>query len=114
MNLSLVSSADGIRHVACSGEMTMFAVRGADPLAQVIGPDGFNRAVLLDLRQTTYIDSAAVGWLFGLHRKFNEAGGRLILHSIPPLVDQVFQLLKLPTILHVAGDEAAARALAEG
>jgi anti-anti-sigma factor len=114
MNLSLVSSTDGVRCVACSGEVTMLGVRGDDPLASLIGPDGFSRTVLLDLGRTTYMDSAAIGWLFGLHKKFKQAGGRLILHSVPPLVDQVFQLLKLPTVLHVAGDEAAARALAGG
>jgi anti-anti-sigma regulatory factor len=55
-----------------------------------------------------------VGWLIGLHKKFQQAGGRLILHSVPPLIDQLFRLLKLPAVLHMAGDEAAARALAGG
>jgi anti-anti-sigma factor len=114
MKLSFVSGGDGVRRLACSGDVTMLDVHGADPLEALLGPDGFGRTVVLDMGQTTYIDSAAVGWLFGLHRKFNQAGGRLILHSIPPLVDQVFQLLKLPTVLHVASDEAAARALAKG
>jgi anti-anti-sigma factor len=114
MKLSLVSSADGACNVACSGELTMLDVEGADPLEALIGPDVFGRPVFLDLGRTTYMDTAAVGWLIGLHKKFKQAGGRLILHSIPPLVDQMFQLLKLPAILHVASDEVAARALAEG
>jgi anti-anti-sigma factor len=114
MNLSLVSSTNSVCCLACSGEVTMLDVQGRDPLEPLLGPDGFGRPVLLDMGRTTYMDSAAVGWLLGLHKKFNRAGGRLILHSIPPLVDQMFQLLKLPTVLHVAGDEAAARALAEG
>jgi anti-anti-sigma factor len=114
MKLSLVSSGDSIRRVAWSGELTMLDVEGADPLAALLGPDAFGRTVLLDLGQTTFMDTAAVGWLIGLHKKFKQAGGRLILHSVPPLIDQMFQLLKLPAVLHVAGDEAAARALAEG
>jgi anti-anti-sigma factor len=114
MKLSLVSSGDRVRSVVCSGELTILDVAGADPLQALLGPEGFGHTVLLDLGQTTYLDTAAVGWLIGLHKMFKQAGGQLILHSVPPLVDQMFQLLKLPAILHVAGDEAAARALAEG
>jgi anti-sigma B factor antagonist len=114
MNLSLVSCADGVRCLACSGAVTMMTIQGDDPMGALIGLDGFSRTVLLDLGKTTYIDSTAVGWLLGLHKKFKQAGGQLILHSVPPLVDQVFQLLKLPTVLHVASNETTARALAEG
>jgi anti-anti-sigma factor len=112
MDLSLVPSGDGLFKVACSGELTMLDVEGADPLEALLGADGFGRTVPMDLGRTTFLDTAAVGWLIGLHKKFQQAGGRLILHSVPPLVDQMFRLLKLPAILHVAGDEAAARALA--
>jgi anti-anti-sigma factor len=114
MKLSLVPSGDDFFKVACSGELTMLDVKGADPLEAVLGADAFGRTVLLDLERTTFLDTAAVGWLIGLHKKFQQAGGRLILHSVPPLIDQMFRLLKLPAVLHVAGDEAAARALAGG
>jgi anti-anti-sigma factor len=114
MKLSLVSSGDGVCRVACSGELTILDVAGADSLEALLGADGFGHTVLLDLGRTTFLDTAAVGWLIGLHKKFQQAGGRLILHSVPPLIDQMFRLLKLPAVLHVAGDEAAARALAEG
>ena len=113
MKLSLVPSGDGLFKVACSGELTMLDVKDADPLEALLGADGFGRMVLMDLERTTFLDTAAVGWLIGLHKKFQLAGGRLILHSVPPLIDQMFRLLKLPAVLRVAGDEAAARALAE-
>jgi anti-anti-sigma factor len=113
MKLSLVPSGDGLFKVACSGELTMLDVKDADPLEALLGADGFGRMVLMDLERTTFLDTAAVGWLIGLHKKFRQAGGRLILHSVPPLIDQMFRLLKLPAVLRVAGDEAAARALAE-
>jgi anti-anti-sigma factor len=69
--------------------------------------------VLLNLEQANYMDTAGVGWLIQRHKKFQDAGGRLVLYSVPPLLDQMFQLLHLPAVLHVAGDESAARQLAQ-
>ena len=45
-------------------------------------------------------------------KHFKEHGGRLILFAVPDVVQEVLDFMKLPSILHVAPDEAAARALA--
>ena len=109
MELSLESSDGNLRNVACRGDLTLLDLqRDVDPLEQLLKPEGFTSKVLLNLDKTTYMDTAGVGWLIQ-HKKFQERGGCLILYSIPPLLDQIFQLLKLPAVLHVAGDEAAAR-----
>jgi hypothetical protein len=38
----------------------------------------------------------------------------LVLHSIPPLVMQVLQILHMHQLLHVAANEVSARAVALG
>jgi hypothetical protein len=48
------------------------------------------------------------------HKHFVQAKGQLILHSVPPLVLQVMQIVRLPLVVPVATDEAAALALARG
>ncbi len=72
--------------------------------------------MLLNLEDSNYIDSSGVGWLLRCNKRFREAGGRLVLHSVPPLALQVFQVLKLDKLFHVAADAETARqsALHEG
>jgi anti-sigma B factor antagonist len=67
----------------------------------------------LDLDKTGYIDSSGIGWLVGCHRRFTAAGGRLILHSVPPMVEQVIHLLKLQKLLNIKCDLEDAMALAK-
>jgi anti-anti-sigma factor len=105
----------GVMRVRCANQLTQDDVQGTeDPLAAVIGEAGFGRPVLMDLGRVTYIDSSGVSWLLICHKHFVQSGGKLVIHSVPPLVDQVLQLLRLPLILHIAADEKAARALAAG
>jgi hypothetical protein len=47
------------------------------------------------------------------HKRFRDAGGLLVVHSPAPMVQHVFQLLQVPTVIAVADDEAAALRLAK-
>jgi anti-anti-sigma factor len=69
---------------------------------------------LLSLEKTSYIDSTAVGWIIRCHKHCKEAGGKLVLHSISPSVLQLLRLLRMQDLLHIAENDAAARALAVG
>jgi anti-anti-sigma factor len=113
MQLSLTSSDGDLRHVSCRGDLTLLDLPGgADPLETLLGPGYGGLKVLLNLERATYMDSAAVGWLIGCHKRLRDGGGMLVLHSVPPLLGDMLRFLKLHTVLHVAADEAAARALA--
>jgi anti-anti-sigma factor len=114
MQLFLLSEDDNIICLACEGNITQSMMSpDSDPLEDLIGAEGFSRQVLLDLDRTGYIDSSGIGWLVGLHRRFVTAGGRLILHSVPPMVEQVIHLLKLHQLLTIKPDQPAALALAK-
>lgn len=112
MELRLITEdGDGVV-VACHGNITMERVlRGPDPFERVLGPGGYAKQVFLDLEHTEFIDSAGIGWFVMCHKRFVQRGGRLVLHSLPPLVEQVFQLVRLHTVLPVAPNLSAARAL---
>ena len=62
------------------------------------------------MEKTRFIDSSGIGWLMVSHKRFLGAGGRLVLHSVPPMIAQVLRLLNLHTILAIEPDLAAARA----
>lgn len=111
MNLSLVSEDQSGVYVACRGDIALDHLQPTiDLLANVMGPAGYAKRVHLDLENTSYIDSAGIGWLIMCHKRFVEHGGKLVLYSVPPVVEQVLRLLKLETILTLAGDRDEARA----
>lgn len=115
MKLSLVSESNGTARVNCEGEITLADFQGAtNPFLESLGPNAFSKAVLVNMEDSIVIDSAGIGWLIMSQQRFQNAGGKLALHSIPPLVDHVLSLLKMPKVLHLAADETAALAMLQG
>jgi stage II sporulation protein AA (anti-sigma F factor antagonist) len=115
MRMSLVSSEGDIVRLRCEGNISQRDIDpGSDPIEGLLGAGCYKHKVLLSLEHTHYVDSSGVGWLMGRHKQFLSEGGRLVLHSIPPMVSQVLHLLRMSLILHMAADESAALVLAAG
>ena len=113
MNLSLIADDGDVVRVRCEGEITNVPLRGGnEPLEKLLGPQRMKRKVLLNLEKVPLLDSSGISWLLIRHKHIKEQGGRFILYEVPPLIYQMLEFVKLPQILAVAGDEAAARALA--
>ncbi|HWB00333.1 MAG TPA: STAS domain-containing protein [Pirellulales bacterium] len=83
-----------------------------EPLAKMAGPEVYGRCVLLDLSDSDFISSNGVGWLLMCHKRCSDAGGKLVVHSMPKLVQNVLKVLKLEQVLVLARDEVEARRLA--
>ena len=81
------------------------------PLESLLGPDGYARRVLISLAEITLIDSICLAWLLVLHKRFREAGGTMVVHSIPPPVMEILALIRFEQGLYLAEDETAAVAL---
>lgn len=115
MRFSLVSVADDLTRVRCEGEITTNDLAETrDPVENVLGPAIFRQTVLLDLGNTSYIDSSGISYLLGVNKRFKQMGGRMVIHSAPPAVNQVFKLLKIHSVLPIVADEAEARRLVQG
>jgi anti-anti-sigma factor len=117
MKLSLVSIEKGFIRAAAEEKMTAedFLQAGdTNPMEALIGEHWSDNKVLLDMSRVSYVDSSAVGWLINCNKQFRTAGGLLVLHSIPPNVKQVFDLLNIGKILPLVDDESAARQVAMG
>ncbi len=112
MKLTVVSRDNGVVRMDCSGTITAFqAPEGVDMWQAALGPNGYTLTVLLDLSRADYLDSNGVSWLIIAHKHFVQAGGRLILHSLPRRLQDTVDLLRLPSILAIVANETAARDL---
>lgn len=85
-----------------------------DPFRQVLGPEAYKRIVLLDMRDSNYLDSMCIGWLLSAHKRFRENGGKLIIHSMQQLALNVISLLHLSSVFLLASDGEKAMQLAKG
>ncbi len=113
MKVSLLSiEKAGYVRLGIDGEITSRDFLGNDgknPLEGALGPTWASHNILLSLEKTNFIDSAAIGWLIDCQRESKQAGGRLVIHSAPPRVGDLFRLLKLRTALNIQESEESAR-----
>jgi stage II sporulation protein AA (anti-sigma F factor antagonist) len=85
-----------------------------DPIGRLLGGDAFARTVLLSLEGVEFMDSSGIGWLLACRKRFREAGGNLVVHSVPAAVLDVIKVMRLGHVLRLADDESAALAMVQG
>ncbi|MBI2823731.1 MAG: STAS domain-containing protein [Planctomycetia bacterium] len=113
MDLKLAWQDGTVTSVSATGSVTQDAFAPEEePLERQFGPDIYATRVVLGLAKANYLDSRGVGWLLKCHKRFREAGGALVLHSMSPEVKQVLRVLRLDQVLELADDEQAACARA--
>ena len=115
MQLNVLSDDGPTLQIQAIGKMQLddFGAAAA-PVNSLLESSGHARKVLMDLSHVTYIDSSCVAWLVRCHKRCREAGGELILHSVPPSILAILKLLHLETHLNLAEDAGSAEALARG
>ena len=98
-------SVDGITVLSMSGRMT-----AGDPIDSVrshferLLKSGINR-VVLDLRDTTYIDSSALGCLVMAHTRSAEADGKMTIFGLSSRQLELMVLTKLTTVFEIYQEE---------
>ncbi len=117
MKLQLVSiEKDGLVKVATAGNITAADIdpAGNNPLQGTIGQNWMQSRVMLDMGETQYIDSSAVGWLIGTSKQIKDASGAFVVYNVQPAVRQVLDLLKVGRVVPIVQDESAAKQVAAG
>jgi anti-anti-sigma factor len=117
MNLNLVAiEKEGLVKLAATGEITAanFDPSGKNPLERLLGQNWSSFRVIVDMRQTTYVDSSAIGWLLASNKSFKQNGGALVVHDVPPTIRQMLDLLKVGKVVSIAESAAAAREIING
>jgi len=115
MDLDVVSDDGNLVRLQMKGRIVQDVMaRQGEPIGELLGPDGYRRRALLSLSKTDFIGSSGLSWLLVAHKRFREAGGKLVLHSIPVMVRDVLKVMRLDMVLDVAENESDAAALARG
>lgn len=115
MNLGTVSDDGDVLRLQAAGRITQDSLSPAsDKLGDLLGAEGYARRVVLCLADVDFIDTSGISWLLGRHKRFREAGGKLVIHSMVPMVAEVLKVLRLHAVFHLAESESAALALIRG
>ncbi len=101
---------DGVVRLATQGALTSAEVGPGtvDPFEKLIGDDWGGQRVVLNLGETDFVDSSAIGWLLTCRRRFKQQGGRLVLSALSPAVKDVFELMRIDTVFELQQDDTAA------
>jgi anti-sigma B factor antagonist len=99
---------DGDAHVvAVSGEVDLFTA--PEFKQRVSAPIGAGvDHVVVDLTQTTFIDSSSLGVLIGAHRRLQERGGRLVVACDNESILKTFRITGLDGVFAVVDSAEAA------
>ena len=81
-----------------------------DPMRSLLGEQGFGRKVVLSLDGIEFVDSSGIGWLIASHKRFRKEGGKLVIHSVQPVVTEILKILKFNQVLVIAKNQRAALA----
>ena len=112
MKLQLVTiERDGMVKIATQGNITSADIdaAGPNPLEHILGKNWYQSRVLLDMNDTQYIDSSAIGWLIGSSKQLKDGGGTLVVYGVQPSVRQVLDLLKVGRVVPLVEDESTAK-----
>jgi anti-sigma B factor antagonist len=114
MQYDVVRRGDADAEIRLRGRVTGDALaESKDSMASLVGDGAYRGRLFIDMAAADFLDSSGIGWLLEQHRQCLQSGGMMILHSIPPMVNRVMQLMNLHRAFHIAADPDAARTLAE-
>ncbi len=110
MEISQLGSSERIIEFALAGDIVQHFVNPSttSQFAELNGSTVFGGPVLVDVSDVTFLDSNGIGWFVALDSQFRKNGGRLILHSPSPVLQRIFAMLKMTTVITVAPSREAA------
>lgn len=109
MELSIQSDEGNTVRLDVTGRIAQSEVSGdSDLLVNLLGPEVYSCNVLLNMSHAEFVDSSGVSWLLSSHQQFRDHGGRLIMHDVPPIVLNVFKVLRMNTLFDLAPSEKEA------
>jgi anti-anti-sigma factor len=114
MKVTVQSENGDLVLLRIEGRVSQKNVIADDPLVDSLGEDVYSRRLAIDLSEVATLDSSGVNWLLVSHKRVQEKGGKLVLHSLSPIANNVLKVLNLHTVFQVAEDESGAIQLLGG
>lgn len=96
------------------GRVSQRDLEESDPFLEGVGENAYSRQLVVDLSEVAAMDSSGVNWLLIAQKRMQEQGGRLVLHSLSPIANNVLKVLNLHTVFQIANSEEAAVQMLEG
>ena len=91
---------DGRHIVAVAGEIDLFTA--PEFKQRVSAPiDAGSTFVIVDLTETTFIDSSSLGVLIGAHRRLRRQGGRLVIVCTNDAITKTFRITGLDGVFRI-------------
>ena len=90
------------------GRVSQRDVEVDDPFVDSVGENVYSRRLVVDLSEVASLDSSGVNWLLVSQKRMHEHGGKLVLHSLSPIANNVLKVLNLHAVFQIADSEAAA------
>ncbi len=101
MEIIELNSLGQVVRLFAKGQIVQHTLSSSDLLGESFAAKGYDRRVLLSLAEVTFVDSTGLGWLLKCNKLFRDAGGTLMIHSIPPVVLDVIDV-RCEVLLNVA------------
>lgn len=111
MEMTLLSDKDGICRYKISGSVTQKDLRKFEDPFEADGAKAYAKKILFDMSDTEFLDSSGISWLLVCHKRCREAGGQLVLHSLPQMVNNVLMVVRMNLVFDLAENEKSALAL---
>jgi anti-anti-sigma factor len=112
MELTLLPlKKDNVIRVRAGGQVSHR--ESSDAFQTLLGPECYGHVVLLSLERSQSIDTSGLAWLIRAQNRFAASGGKLVLHSVAPVVLDLLNFARLTPLLHIAATEQAAAELAQ-
>jgi anti-sigma B factor antagonist len=103
-------TVDGVHVVVVRGEVDLFTA--PEFKQRVMAPIGAGvDHVVVDLMETTFIDSSSLGVLIGAHRRLKSRGGRLVVACDAEPIIKTFRITGLDTVFTLTDSVEAAVSL---
>ncbi|MEU8644377.1 MULTISPECIES: STAS domain-containing protein [unclassified Streptomyces] len=96
LSISRTMPQAGVRVVACRGEIDDDT---AGLLREALRTDDGGSRIVVDLGAVTFLDSSGIHVLFAAHRHTVAAGGWLRIAAMTPTIEEVVQIVDLPTLV---------------
>ncbi len=103
MKITQLESNDKITHLLLSGSLDIKGVRDIEmDFSRLTSGE---KTVVLDFSGVTFIASLGMRMLLSTAKRLDAEGNKLVLHSVPPLVETALNTAGLTTIMPIVKDQ---------
>ena len=114
MDIKLLrKTEDGVERFELIGDVTAngWMQQSADLFVKVYGEDVYKQRVMVSMCKTGHVDSTGIEWLLNCHRKFEQQGGKMVLHNLTLATQKLFHMMRMHLVLNIAANEESAKSL---